>query len=110
LTAGPRLLNAAIPSGLSATRSALIGLAGKLSGQPSPYSIGGGSGGMVKSGRLFSDAPTVMQFFAVAGEPTEPGATTPVPPISLPSLPAAKQITQSRWFATKSSTSLELAV
>ena len=48
---------------------------------PSPYSIGAFSGAIVNSGRLFSEAPTVMQFFAVAvaGEPTEPGVTTPAP-------------------------------
>src|SRR5215468_3024523 len=101
-----------MPSALSASRSLLIGRAEKSSGQPSPYSVIRRPSEAIKAkfGRLFSEAPTVLQYFAVAGEPTEPGEPTPLPLRSLPSLPAAKQITRSRWVLTKSSTSLQLAV
>ena len=61
-------------------------------------------------GRLFSVAPTVMQFFAVLGGLIELASTVPLASESMPSLPAAKQITRSRWFQTKSSSSKRLGV
>src|SRR5262245_49817943 len=51
-----------------------------------------------------------MQFFAAACDPTCPSATMPSLFGSIPSLPAAKQITQSGWLNTKSSISFELCV
>jgi hypothetical protein len=44
-----------------------------------------------------------MQFLADASPATEPGSTTPLLLPSVPSLPAAKQMTQSGWFQMKSS-------
>src|SRR5262244_3145011 len=57
---GPRLLKATKPSGLFATLSVLMGLAGKSFGQPCPYV-------RVLFGRLFSQAPTVRQFRGTRG-------------------------------------------
>src|SRR5215475_2002964 len=51
-----------------------------------------------------------MQFFAAACDPTCPSSTMPSLFVSIPSLPAAKQITQSGWLNTKSSISFELCV
>src|SRR5262245_23754904 len=51
-----------------------------------------------------------MQFFAAACDPTRPSSTMPSLFVSIPSLPAAKQITQSGWLNTKSSISFELCV
>src|SRR4051812_41089935 len=79
---GPRLLNATTWSGSSAIGSALNGETGKSPGHHSPYVS------RSKSGRLFSQAPTVMQFFAVAGELTLIGLIRPSPSESVPSLPA----------------------
>ena len=58
---------------------------------------------------MLSLAPTVMQFFAADCDPIEPVSTTPLVLASVPSLPAAKQITRSWWFQTNSSISRELA-
>ena len=84
---GPRPLNAAIPSGSSAQGSEAIGSAGyRRLHEPVPQ-------GRDFPGRLFSDAPTVMQFFAVPGASTDPESITPIPLESRPGLPAAKQTT-----------------
>lgn len=69
---GPRPLNAAMPSGLSATASLPIRSGGNSS--PAPY-----VSPLSKPGRSFSVAPTVMQFLAVPGGVHEPGSMRPVP-------------------------------
>src|SRR6185437_3976207 len=61
-------------------------------------------------GRLFSVAPTVRQFFAVAGLPTEPGSITPSLLLSRPSLPAANRTRASRCVAMNWSTLRAFAV
>ena len=100
---GPRLLKAAIQLGLFAMRSANSGLCGKEPGRIPPQVCN-------SVGRSFSLAPTVMQFFAAACDPTCPSSTMPSLFVSIPSLPAAKQTTQSGWLNTKSSISFELCV
>jgi hypothetical protein len=61
-------------------------------------------GGTEPRGWLFSLAPTVRQFLAVAGVPIESGSTTPLPLTSLPSLPAENRISMSGLFHTNLST------
>src|SRR5262249_32068962 len=66
---GPRLLVGSRPSGLSAIRSPWIGLARNSLGQMRPYEPTPS-----RFGRLFSLAPTVMQFLAAACEPICPAS------------------------------------
>jgi len=97
---GPRLLNAAMPSGSLAWWSEFSGLVGKSLGQYVPY-VGS------KFGRSLSVAPTVTQFLADGSWEIEPWSTTPLALASVPSLPAAYRITMSGWFHTKSSISCD---
>src|SRR5262249_53047247 len=85
---GPGLESAAMPSGSLAWWSELTGLRGKSPGQYMPY-VG------VKSGRLLSVAPTVMQFLADGSWEIEPWSTAPLALASVPSFPAAYRITMS---------------
>ena len=82
---GPRLENALIPLMLSAALSSLIGLVGKSDGHIDPHWL-------VIVGRLFSLAPTVKTFFAVAGFPSESKSTSPFELASVPELPAENKI------------------
>src|SRR6478672_5606847 len=78
---GPREENAAMPSALSETWPAGPSFGHVLVPEPGSIhslqlmSIPGV--GVEPCGRLFSLAPTVRQFFAVPGEPTEPASMTP---------------------------------
>ncbi|KUM91720.1 hypothetical protein AQI88_35475 [Streptomyces cellostaticus] len=49
------------------------------------------------SGRLLSPAPTVMTFLAPVSSLTDLRLMRPSPSLSVPSLPAAKQMTKSLW-------------
>jgi hypothetical protein len=80
---GPRLLNATTCAALFAIGSLLKGATGKSPGHQSPYFS------LLNSGRRFSQAPSVMQFFAVPGEVTLIALIFPSPSLSIPSLPAA---------------------
>ncbi len=64
---GPRELNAARPSGLPETVSSAIGSAWKSSGHAC-FQVMAASPPLVRLLRL---APTVMPFFAVAGDPSD---------------------------------------
>src|SRR5262245_13038854 len=102
---GPRQLNAAIPDALFAIGSDFSGFTGKELGRTSPYV----TNVALILGRRLSLAPTEMHFLAANGEPTELASTTPLLLASMPSLPAAKQMTRSWRFQTMSSISVALA-
>ena len=60
--------------------------------------------------RAFSDAPTVITFFADVGEPSESKSISPFLSVSLPSLAAANKITSSSWVRALASACMEEVV
>jgi hypothetical protein len=80
---GPRLEKGTTSFGSSASGSERNGATGKSVGHQAPYISA------LKFGRRFSQAPTVMQFFAVPGADTLMGLIFPSPSSSVPSLPEA---------------------
>src|SRR4051794_8998127 len=101
---GPRPLKAKTPFGLSEIGSEAMGLTVNCCGAIRLYVI------CASSGRMLSEAPTEMQFFAVLGGPTEPEVILPVCESSAPSFPTAKQMTRSRCSQTNLSTSRDCCV
>jgi hypothetical protein len=109
---GPREEKQAMPSGLSDTWPAAA-MVGNSSGPPPAERVSQLASipgvGVDPCGRLFSVAPTVRQFFAVAGVPTDPGSITASLLASLPALPAAKRTSASRCVDMNWSTARELS-
>ena len=96
---GPLLENAANPLILSASLSVLTG--GEYLVVPQV---------LVRVGRLFSLAPTVSTFFALAGAPRESRSTSPSEFQSIPLFPAEKRIVMFEYWRAEMSACIDEAV